>query len=140
MSKAFSRIVRSWGTKATFNLAGCLWLAGMFGVLAALEANRIGLYLVPPFGATLSILFLLPDAAIAQRYALIAGSVAGASVGTVMSLFARGLGVAVLAAVVGFGVMTLIRAYHPPEVALAIYPVLLHTGKWFPCSLFSRSP
>jgi CBS-domain-containing membrane protein len=132
MSKVFSRIVQSWGTNGTFNLAGCLWMAGMFGVLAALEANRIGLYLIPPFGATLSILFLVPDAAIAQPYALIVGSVAGASIGTLMSLFARGLGVAVLAAVVAFGVMTLLRAYHPPGVALALYPVLLHPGDWFP--------
>ena len=98
MSKVFSRIVQSWGTKATFNLAGCLWMAGMFGVLAALEANRIGLYLVPPFGATLSILYLVPDAEIAQPYALIVGSVAGASIGTLMSLFARGLDVVVVAA------------------------------------------
>jgi CBS domain-containing membrane protein len=132
MSKVFSRIVQSWGTKATFNLAGCLWMAGMFGVLAALEANRIGLYLVPPFGATLSILYLVPDAAIEQPYALIVGSVAGASIGTLMSLFARGLDVAVVAAVVAFGVMTLLRAFHPPGVALALYPVLLHPGNWFP--------
>src|SRR6516225_4442274 len=123
MSKVFSRIVQSWGTKATFNLAGCLWMAGMFGVLAALEANRIGLYLVPPFGATLSILYLVPDAEIAQPYALIVGSVAGASIGTLMSLFARGLDVAVVAAVVAFGVMTLLRAFHP---------VLRHPGNWFP--------
>ena len=132
MSKVFSRIVQSWGTKATFNLAGCLWMAGMFGVLAALEANRIGLYLVPPFGATLSILYLVPDAEIGQPYALIVGSVAGASIGTLMSLFARGLDVAVVAAVVAFGVMTLLRAFHPPGVALALYPVLLHPGNWFP--------
>src|SRR5215470_13980422 len=104
----------------------------MFGVLAALEANRIGLYWVPPFGATLSILFLVPDAAIAQPYPLIVGSVAGASVGTLISLFTRGLGAAVLAAVVAFGVMTIIGAYHRPGVALAIYPVLLHPGNWFP--------
>jgi hypothetical protein len=31
----------------------------MFGVLAFLEFNKIGLYLVPPFGATLSILLLV---------------------------------------------------------------------------------
>ena len=129
MSKVFSRIVQSWGTKATFNLAGCLWMAGMFGVLAALEANRIGLYLVPPFGATLSILYLVPDAEIAQPYALIVGSVAGASIGTLMSLFARGLDVAVVAAVVAFGVMTLLRAFHPPGVALCPLPRATSSGE-----------
>jgi CBS-domain-containing membrane protein len=132
MGNLLSRIIRSWGTKVTFDLEGCLWVAGMFGILAALEANRIGLFLVPPFGATLSIIFLLPDAAIAQPYAVIAGSVAGASVGTVIGLFARGLGMAVLAAVVAFGVTVLLRAFHPPGVALAIYPILLHPGNWFP--------
>jgi len=53
----------------------------MFGVLAVLEANRIGIFLVPPFGATPTILMLLPDAPVAQPYALIAGSVCGAAVG-----------------------------------------------------------
>ena len=28
--------------------------------------------------------------------------------------------------------MTLLRAFHPPGVALALYPVLLHPGNWFP--------
>lgn len=132
MRNILSRIIGSWGTKPSYNVAGYLWMAALFGVLAALEANRVGLYLVPPFGATLSILLLLPDSEIAQPYALIAGSVAGASVGTLLSLFARGLGMAVLAAVVAFGVISFIRAYHPPGVALAIYPLLLHPGYWFP--------
>jgi hypothetical protein len=52
----------------------------MFGVLAALEANRIGVFLVPPFAATLTILVLLPDAPVAQPYALITGSVCGAAI------------------------------------------------------------
>jgi CBS-domain-containing membrane protein len=132
LTNTLSRIVVSWGTRGTFSLPGCLWLAGMFGVLAGLEANRIGLFLVPPFGATLSILLLLPDAAIAQPYALIVGSVAGAAVGTFVSLFAQGLGMAVVAAVAAFAVLVLLRAFHPPGVALAIYPILLHPGNWFP--------
>lgn len=132
VSDLLSRIVRSWGTVPGFNVAGYLWVAAMFGVLAGLQADAIGLFLAPPFGATLSILLFLPEAEIAQPYALIVGSVAGASVGTVISLFARGLGMAVLAAVVAFGVMNLIHAYHPPGVALAIYPLLLHPGNWFP--------
>jgi CBS-domain-containing membrane protein len=54
----------------------------MFGVPATLEANRIGLFLAPPFAATLTILMLLPEAPVAQPYALIVGSVCGAAVGT----------------------------------------------------------
>jgi CBS-domain-containing membrane protein len=39
---------------------------------------------------------------------------------------------AIVAAVLAFGVINLIHAYHPPGVALAMFPVLLHTGHWFP--------
>lgn len=60
------------------------------------------------------------------------GSVAGAAVGTLISLFAHGLAMAVLAAIVAFGVMSLIRAFHPPGIALALYPLLLKPGHWFP--------
>jgi len=103
----------------------------MFAVLAVLEANRIGVFLVPPFGATLTILMLLPDAPVAQPYALIAGSVCGAAVGTGISVFGSGLGMAVLAMIAAFIVISLIHAYHPPAVALASIPVL-HPGHWFP--------
>ena len=89
----------------------------MFGVLAALQANRIGVFLVPPFGATLTILMLLPDAPVAQPYALIVGSVCGAAVGTGISFLGSGLGMAVLAMIAAFVVISLIHAYHPPAVA-----------------------
>ena len=84
------------------------------GVLAVLEHDRIGLYLIPPFGATLTVLLDLPEAPVAQPYALIAGSVVGASMGTLLSLFSRGSLMATVAAVLTFGVINLIRAYHPP--------------------------
>ena len=80
-------IVRCWGTRPILRLGGYLWVAAMFGVLAALEANRIGVFLVPPFGATLTILMLLPEAPVAQPYALIVGWVCGAAVGTGASFF-----------------------------------------------------
>jgi CBS domain-containing membrane protein len=104
----------------------------MFAVLAVLEANRIGVFLVPPFGATLTILMLLPDTPVAQPYALIVGSVCGAAVGTGISFLGSGLGMAVLAMIAAFVVISLIHAYHPPAVALAAIPVLLHQGHWFP--------
>jgi len=104
----------------------------MFAVLAVLEANRIGVFLVPPFGATLTILMLLPDAPVAQPYALSMGSVCGAAVGTGISFFGSGIGMAVLAMIAAFVLISLIHAYHPPGVALASIPVLLHPGHWFP--------
>ncbi len=125
-------VVRAWGTHSRPNLAQYAWITMMFGILAALEHNRLGLFLVPPFGATLTILLMLPDASVAQPYAVVAGSVAGAATGAALSLFARGSAMAIVAAIVAFGVMNIIRAYHPPGVALAMYPLLLHTGLWFP--------
>lgn len=127
-----STVIRCWGTRPTLRVTGYLWVAAMFGVLAVLEANRIGVFLVPPFGATLTILMLLPDAPVAQPYALIVGSVCAAAVGTGISFFGTGIGIAVLAMIAAFLVISLIHAYHPPAVALASIPVLLHTGHWFP--------
>jgi len=98
----------------------------------ALEANRIGVFLVPPFGATLTILMWLSDTPVAQPYALIAGSVCGAAVGTGISFFGTGIGMALLAMIAAFIVISLIHAYHPLAVALASIPVLLHPGHWFP--------
>ena len=135
MKRCCSMIVRCWGTRPTLHLIGYLWVAAMFGLLALLQANRIGVFLVPPFGATLTILMLLPDAAVAQPYALITGSVSGAVVGTGISFFGGGVGLSVLAMIVTFLFISLIHAYHPPGVALASIPVLLHPSHWFPISV-----
>jgi len=129
------KIVRNWGTKSHLSVAQFVWVVAMFGLLAVLETNRLGLFLVPPFGATLSILLVLSDAQIAQPYALIGGSVTGAAVGTVLSLFARGSVMAIVAAVAAFGILNLMCAYHPPGIALAMYPSLLHAGNWFPLAV-----
>src|SRR5258708_25740465 len=75
---------------------------------------------------------LLPDAPVAQPYALIAGSVCGAAVGTGISFLGSGLGMAVLAMIAAFIVISLIHAYHPPAVAPTSIPVLLHPGHWVP--------
>jgi CBS-domain-containing membrane protein len=104
----------------------------MFGVLAALQANRIGVSLVPPFEATLTSLMLLPHAPVADPYALIVGSVCGAAVGTGVSFFGSGLGMAVFAMIAAFVVISLIHAYNPLGVALAYTPVLLQPDHWFP--------
>jgi CBS-domain-containing membrane protein len=132
MDHLLSTVIRCWGTRPKLRLSGYLWVAAMFGVLAALEANRIGVFLVPPFAATLTILMLLPETPVAQPYALIVGSVCGAAVGTGVSFLGSGLGMAVLAMIAAFVVISLIHAYHPPGVALASIPVLLHPGRWFP--------
>lgn len=131
MREACSCIVRSWGTTSRFHVAQYLWVLFMFCVLAGLEHNRLGLFLVPPFGATLTLLLVLPEASVAQPYAVIAGSVTGAALGTMLSLLARGTAMAIVAAVLAFGFISVLRAYHPPGVALAMYPLLLQPGHWF---------
>src|SRR5258708_27427730 len=135
MCNACFRIVREWATKSRLTVVEYLWIVSMLGLLALLEDNRLGLYLIPPFGATLTILLDLPEAPVAQPYSLVAGSVVGASVGTLLSLFSHGSVMAILAAVAAFGIINLIHAFHPPGVALAMYPLLLHPGHWFPLSV-----
>ena len=135
VQRHLSTVVGSWGTKMRFSLGAYLWFLCMMGFLAVLQTNRIGLYLVPPFLATLTILHLLPDAAIAQPYAVIVGSVAGASIGTLMTLVGDSVWIAAISAAIAFVVIHLLRAYHPPGVALALYPALLHPGRWFPVSI-----
>jgi CBS domain-containing membrane protein len=83
-------MVRRWGTISQLNTAEYVWILSMFGVLAMLEHDRIGLFLIPPFGATLTILIDFPEAPVAQPYALVVGSVVGVSIGTLLSLIARG--------------------------------------------------
>jgi CBS-domain-containing membrane protein len=56
-------------------------------------------------------------------------------VGTLLSLFSHGSVIAILAAVAAFGIINLIHAFHPPGVALAMFPLLLHPGHWFPLSV-----
>jgi CBS domain-containing membrane protein len=126
------QIVRSWGTKSGLNIAEYLWILSMFGVLAGLEDIRIGLFLIPPFGATLTILIDLPQASVAQPYALVAGSVVGASVGTLLSLFSRGSFMAILAAVLAFGIINLIHAYHRPVSPLLCIPCCFTRAIGFP--------
>lgn len=118
MKRSCSTIVRCWGTRPNLHVSGYLWVTAMFGVLAFLEANRIGIFLVPPFGATLTILMLLPDAAVAQPYALIAGSVGGAAVGTGVSFFGRGVALSVLAMIVAFLVFS------------PCTPIILRESRW----------
>ncbi|MGC9198240.1 MAG: HPP family protein [Acidobacteriaceae bacterium] len=129
------RMVNIWGMRARLSLAQYAWIVLLFGLLAALEHNRVGLFLVPPFGATMTLLLELPESPVTQPYAVVVGSVTGAAVGTLIGLFAHGQAMAIVAAVTAFFVMNFIHAYHPPGVALAMYPLLLHPGMWFPLAV-----
>jgi CBS-domain-containing membrane protein len=85
-----------------------------------------------PSPATMTILLHAPDLAIAQPFAVVFGSTFGAAIGAGLPLlFGFGLAVAVLAALVALVVLPVLRAFHPPAVALAMCPALLHPGLWF---------
>jgi CBS-domain-containing membrane protein len=107
-------------------------MAALLGALAWLDLRRGGIFLVPPFAATMTILLYLPNVSIAQPFAIVVGSALGAAIGTALSLFLGvGPGIAMMAALTALIVLPLVRAYHPPGVALAMYPPLLHPGLWF---------
>lgn len=107
-------------------------MAVLLGVLVSLDGTHDGIFLVPPFAATLTILLYLPNVSIAQPFAIVVGSTAGATIGTVLTAtFGFGPSIAMVSALVAVVLLPLIRAYHPPGVALAMYPALLHPGPFF---------
>lgn len=112
---------------------GSVWMAVLLGGLAWLDRRGGGIFLVPPFAATISILLYLPQVSIAQPVAIVAGCTLGAVIGTVLSLIMGfGPGIAVLGALITLITLPLLRVYHPPGVALAMYAPLLHPGLGFP--------
>jgi len=79
-----------------------------------------------------TILVHQPNVPIAQPIAVVFGSVFGAAIGTVFSvLLGLGPGTALLAALTAMIILPLLRVFHPPAVALAMCPALLHSGTWF---------
>jgi CBS-domain-containing membrane protein len=114
------------------NVAGCLWTTVLLGSLAWLDLREGGIFLVPPFAATLTIMLYLPNAAVAQPATVIGGSVLSAAIGTMLSqLLGIGAVTAVTAVLTAMIALPLLRIYHPPGIALAMYPALLHPGAWF---------
>jgi CBS-domain-containing membrane protein len=74
-------------------------MAVLLGALTWLDLRGGGIFLVPPFATTRSILLYLPSVSIAQPFAVVFGSVVGAAIGTVLSMFLGfGPGVAMVAA------------------------------------------
>jgi len=55
------RIVAHWGASQRPPLAGVMWMAVLLGILVWLDDQHEGIFLVPPFAATMSILLYLPS-------------------------------------------------------------------------------
>ncbi|MBW4092902.1 MAG: HPP family protein [Proteobacteria bacterium] len=126
------RIVAAWGTTRRPARVGVVWMAALLGLLVWLAGRHDGVVLVPPFVATMTILCCLPEVAIAQPFAVVAGSTLGAAIGTlVVWVLGCGAGPAMVAALTALIVLPRAHAYHPPGVALALYPALVHPGPWF---------
>ncbi|TAM99192.1 MAG: HPP family protein [Chitinophagaceae bacterium] len=109
-----------------------IWFACIIMLLALLDGTTKFIWLVPPFSATLTILILLPKSSIAQPIPVIVGSTLAAVFGTIVSLMIHGPVYAALVATIMVIVLTALRIYHPPAIALSMYPLLLHTGIFFP--------
>jgi len=132
------RAMEHWRSDSQISIAAMIWFLMMLGFLAALDFLAGGtqlhrtIWLVPPFAATLSILILLPTASIAQPIAVVAGSTLGAFLGSAAALAVHGPSFAVVMAAVTLLILSALRIYHPPGVALSMYPLLLHSGTMFP--------
>jgi CBS domain-containing membrane protein len=128
----FVRMVARWGTTQWPSVLASLWMAVLLGGLVWLDRAGNGIFLVPPFAATLAILAYLPEVQIAQPLAVVCGSVAGTVIGTVFAMvLGLGPGVAMLAALSAGIILPMLRIFHPPGIALAMYPALLHPGLFF---------
>lgn len=112
---------------------GEIWMTTLLGVLAWLGSSQNAIFLVPPFGASLAILLYLPEARIAKPLPVICGSVGGAVLGAILAVpLGTGPSTAVVAGLTAALVLTALKVFHPPGVALAMYPALMHVSPWFP--------
>ena len=65
------RVLKSWCTLQSPDIPGCIWVAALLGFLAWFDFRDGGLFLIPPFAATLTILVYLPNVPIAQPIAVV---------------------------------------------------------------------
>jgi len=127
-----TRIVKQWGAPERPPLLGVIWMAVLLGALVWLDDKHGGIFLVPPFAATMSILLYLPGVSIAQPFAVVCGLVISAAIGTAMNAWlGPGPLVSIVAAIAALIVLPLLHCFHPPGVALAMCPPLFHLGPWF---------
>jgi CBS-domain-containing membrane protein len=135
-----ARITAQFGVASRRTLAGAVWMAVLLGALVWLDGRNDGVFLVPPFAATMTILLHAPDLAMAQPFAVVFGSTFGAAIGGSLTLlFGFGPAVAVLAALVALVVLPVLRAFHPPAVALAMSPPCSIRACGSPCGMSCRS-
>ncbi|MDA8343945.1 MAG: HPP family protein [Thermaerobacter sp.] len=114
--------------------SGYIWFVLMLALVALPDGQPgvLRVLLVPPFAATLSIVLRLSEQDVAQPLPVVLGSTLGAAIGTVFSFSVHGPVWAVVAAVATFVLLNALRTYHPPALALSMYPLLLRPSVLFP--------
>jgi CBS domain-containing membrane protein len=91
-------------------------MAVLLGSLTWLDFREGGVFLMPPFAATLTILVYQPNVSMAKPVAVVCGSLLGAAIGIGLSLLLGfGPGVALLAALTAAIMLPLLRVFHPQE-------------------------
>ena len=122
--------------RAGLGVTLALGLIGLFLLTPQVDL-RLGLYLVPPFGATAVLLFAVPNSPLAQPWSAVLGNALAALIGVALCLVIADPALRVAAAVGGsVGAMILARAVHPPAGAVAMTAALnpeaiAHLGFWF---------
>jgi CBS domain-containing membrane protein len=111
-----------------------LWFVVILGLFAAVDHKpwEVTAFLVPPFGASLSLIVSLPQQPVAQPLPVVLGGTIGAAVGSLMALWGHGPILAAVAALIVFVILPPLGLYFPPAVALGIFPLLVKTTPWFP--------
>lgn len=111
-----------------------VWFIVILGAFAVLDHKpwAVTAFLVPPYGATLSLIVSLPQQPVSQPFPVVVGGTVGAGLGSVIALWGHGPIWAAVAALAVFVILPPLGLYFPPAVALAIFPVLIKTTPWFP--------
>ncbi len=111
-----------------------VWFAVILGLFALVDHHpwEVTAFLVPPFGATLSLVASLPQQPVSQPLPVVLGGTIGAAIGSLIALAGHGPILAALAALMVFLILPPLGLYYPPAVALGIFPVLVKTTPWFP--------
>ncbi|MGQ3672550.1 HPP family protein [Xanthobacter sp. TB0136] len=132
----FHRVISRWGTTEQPFLPGMIWIFTLLLGLAYLDKENIGLLLIPPFAASMTVILYLPQSPTAQPFAVVFGATIGTMIGTAAcQIFGTGPLIAAASAFVALTALPKMRAYHPPGVALALFPPLFHTSIWFPITI-----
>ena len=97
-----------------------LGVAGLF-LLSPSADQRLGLYLIAPFGATSVLVFAVPNSPLAQPWSAVVGNCAAAFVGVLACMLIPDAALRIALAVgLSVALMIPLRAVHPPAGAVAM--------------------